>query len=321
MLKGAQIFFVLFCLASIYYITSIGQKKTHIVRKFHSFGVPVKADGESRGRRNQGSEKDEKGPQYEFLKIFNDNCDEDTIQCVNLTAVNTPICVHQNDYVSGYLINTGGWEPRQVNIFMQLLLKYPNTGFIDIGANLGVYSIVAAKMNRQVLAVEPWFGNLCRVRKSLMLGNLQRHATLLLNAISVKRGTAVMSSKPGNRGGQQINLVDTYKDENNKYYVKTILLEDVLMVTNFKSAIVKFDIEGHEWLLMESIGSFIDKANVVAFVFETHNLTPLYTQSCPKLYELMSSKGYQAYSNPITNDTIKEPLCGNYVGHIFWLKQ
>ena len=43
-------------------------------------------------------------------------------------------------------------------------------GVLDVGANIGVYSLVAAAMGHNVIAVEPFDGNLRRFHKAINLG-------------------------------------------------------------------------------------------------------------------------------------------------------
>lgn len=195
---------------------------------------------------------------HEYVNIFEQNCIEEAISCVNLSMVGASICIHENDLVSTKLASDGNWEDSSINMFIQLLKADPAVSFVDIGANLGIYSIVAATFGRQVIAVDPWFQNLCRVRRSLILGNLHENVTLLLNGVSNVRGTAKISKNPGNRGGQSIRAVDSKKADGSHDYMKSILLEDILKIVKFKSAIFKIDIEGHEWYLLEHIRAIID---------------------------------------------------------------
>ena len=90
------------------------------------------------------------------------------------------ICVHndsEDEYVSKNLRIYGIWEQEAVALFQQALIRDPTLDVIDIGANLGLYSIIAAAMGRDVIAVEPLKGdqqrNLSMHRKvvRIILGN------------------------------------------------------------------------------------------------------------------------------------------------------
>ena len=101
-----------------------------------------------------------------------------------------------------------------------------------MGANIGQFSLYAAKLGRQVLAVEPFIDSAYRIHKAAFIENLQDRIILLLNAVSNRRGTAWLRPNPDNIGGQGL------EDDNNqnsskillplKYRVQTILLDDLI---------------------------------------------------------------------------------------------
>ena len=67
------------------------------------------------------------------------------------------ICIHpvQKDiHVSGSIKRNGMWEGHVVSVFQRLLQKDPALAVIDIGANIGLYSLLGTMLNRPVVAVE-----------------------------------------------------------------------------------------------------------------------------------------------------------------------
>ena len=68
-------------------------------------------------------------------------------------------------HVSGSILSTGSWEKNISKIIKMLLNKYvhKSTVFLDIGANLGIHSLYAAKLGFKVWAVEPQQSNLLKV--------------------------------------------------------------------------------------------------------------------------------------------------------------
>lgn len=256
----------------------------------------------------------------EYIRIFDENCSEETLSCVNLSLVQAPICVHENDLVSKSLKLTGTYEDALVRNFIHLLKNDSAVGFVDIGANLGIYTIVAATFGRHVIAVDPWFKSLCRVRRSLILGNLYENVTLLLNGISHERGIAKISEQSDNIGAQRIHAVDSAEADGSHDYMKTILLKDILKVAKFKSAIFKIDIEGHEWLLLEHIRDIIDNFNVTVFMIETHVVLPLLKEECLRLYDMMAFKRYVPHDDPRYATKNDELPCVSSK-NVFWVKQ
>lgn len=88
-------------------------------------------------------------------------------------SINTKLCIHEPKYdnhISGQLKENGLWEPTNVRSFIKQLEEVPGCNVIDIGANVGLYTLIAAKMNRMVIAVEPLHDNLNRIHKAAHIG-------------------------------------------------------------------------------------------------------------------------------------------------------
>jgi hypothetical protein len=66
----------------------------------------------------------------------------------------TPDSDLNNDLVSYDIRRYGSWEPYQSELTLELLRTLPNKVFIDIGAHIGYYSIIAAKHGFDVIAFE-----------------------------------------------------------------------------------------------------------------------------------------------------------------------
>ena len=62
--------------------------------------------------------------------------------------------------------------------FIKQLEEVPDCDVIDIGANIGLYTLIAAKMNRMVIAVEPLHENLNRIHKASQKGDFKLNLEL-----------------------------------------------------------------------------------------------------------------------------------------------
>ena len=97
--------------------------------------------------------------------------------CVPLAMSPGPtVCLYQDaedEFISKIIRSSGLWEPRILNdTFKKILIDDVELGVIDIGANIGVYSLVSAAMGHDVVAVEPFEGHLRRFHKAINLGRL-----------------------------------------------------------------------------------------------------------------------------------------------------
>ena len=88
------------------------------------------------------------------------------------------VCLYpdvEDEFISRTIRSSGLWEPRILNdTFRKILSDDAELGVIDIGANIGVYSLVSAAMGHDVIAVEPFNGHLRRFHKAINLGMCMR---------------------------------------------------------------------------------------------------------------------------------------------------
>ena len=78
-----------------------------------------------------------------------------------ILGVQAPLCVKVNDELVSKAVRDGGvWERGVLTMVLRALSKYPSTVLIDGGANVGEYTVMAAALGREVVAVEPMVDNI-----------------------------------------------------------------------------------------------------------------------------------------------------------------
>ncbi|KAK3092590.1 hypothetical protein FSP39_004734 [Pinctada imbricata] len=142
-----------------------------------------------------------------------------------------PIYVYEENedvWVSGNVIKRGMWEIELVVKIQGILAEDLDTTFIDIGANVGVYALTAAKLGCKVVAIDAFEGNIARLCKSIEAGNLTRNIVLIHNAVSNTREKVAIEVGKRNIGGTYVRKINqTFQD---RYVVNSILLDDLLEV-------------------------------------------------------------------------------------------
>ena len=102
------------------------------------------------------------------------------------------ICIHPVKtyvYVSASIKHDGVWQRDVMDVFQELLRNDPELGVIDIGANIGQFSMMASAMGHPVVAVEARLNHVEMIHHALWLNEMQDTDFVLLhNAISDKRG-------------------------------------------------------------------------------------------------------------------------------------
>ena len=192
-----------------------------------------------------------------------------------------PVCVYtaeEDIHVSGAMLNGNYWEGSMVSKVLRLLQVDSRLQFVDIGANIGTYTLAVGHAGVKVLAVEPNPETLRRLRKSIFMGKLFDRVTLLHNAVSNEHTEIKLGMDVTNRG-------DTYLVSNIscsgltgehrcvQTTVKTITLDDLLPLMTANRAIIKIDVQGSEIKVFDprTAGAFFANVDVIAVLMEWMN--------------------------------------------------
>ena len=85
--------------------------------------------------------------------------------------------------ISKEIEKSGAWEKNIVNSVIRAMKAHPSAVFLDVGANIGMFTVVIAAMKRKVIAVDADSKNLAYIRQSLDIANTQENVELIYNAI------------------------------------------------------------------------------------------------------------------------------------------
>ncbi len=228
-------------------------------------------------------------------------------QCVKMkTQPPTPICLYDEGadiYISHDLADTGLWEPHVFLDFLDVLKRDPDLGVIDIGANLGVYSLVPAQMGHKVVAVEPFIQSIQRFHSSAQLGNVTDKIVLLQNAVAERRTDAMIIRSGNNQGDTRIILGADRCAGSCPYKVRTILIDDLIPVISFNKAILKIDCQGYEYRAFKFAKKLLAKIDVVYIYMEWIVMKDLYhsvnkheKESVMELIRSLLDHGYRPHS-------------------------
>jgi FkbM family methyltransferase len=139
----------------------------------------------------------------------------------------------------------GFWEA-WVSVWMSQQFEKHNT-FIDIGANVGYYSMMAAKAGIKTVAFEPNVDVAKLIAKSALVNRTK--LDLIDMALADKSGYANLDIPEGHSGGA--HLVD-----GNKVKVETL---DSFTRMKWQNALIKIDAEGSEPLIWAGMQKFLAK--------------------------------------------------------------
>jgi FkbM family methyltransferase len=241
-----------------------------------------------------------------------------------LHIVRTTICVHgPRDVVSRSLLKDRIWEEQHLIQLFGFLIRYPQISLIDVGANLGTYTMFAASLGRFVLAIECFKPNIDRILKAVQIEKVQDRVVLIGNAIFSESGKYLkIESDLDNIGGQAIIANSTVKDSNNDVYtVKTMRFDDILPILkqkNIRNAVMKVDIQWSEAFLCETGGKTFDYVNLPVVLMEWV-VIGRYDDRMHKVLKFFVRRGYIATTNMCEVLDEKDAF-RSWPNDIYWMK-
>lgn len=186
------------------------------------------------------------------------------------TKTNPPFFIYTHPYiedihVSGALQKNGIWESHFVSQFEGMLNKYPTATVVDIGSNIGMYSLFAAAKGHNVYAFEPMYINLQRQCNSILDNKLQN---ILLHKVALSNKETKVTFKPlnNNVGGTKTVENDVEGEENKDYAMAYTL--DSFNIPSDNPIIMKIDIEGSECEMMQGAVKFFQTHTVKGILME-----------------------------------------------------
>lgn len=195
----------------------------------------------------------------------------DTIDGLLLRARRPPLAVKVDGVeFRGYLRHRGFLEylargMAEESYYRGLILAAVDSGttFIDAGAHIGVYTLLACRRARRVLAFEPDPYNLAALRRNVSRGgcaNVVIHPEAVADRSGRARFRAFRSTFSG-------SLVAREVDQYREFEVDVVCLDDVLEDSDLGTLVVKLDVEGAEPLAIAGMAKTIARApSLVLFV-------------------------------------------------------
>ena len=199
---------------------------------------------------------------------------------------NQPFSMHvytNNDIVSSTIINQGGWETGRVSAFNKYFNDYSkqhniplsDLTFVDIGANVGWFTLSMAALGVNVLAFEPMEENINIIRQSICLpeniqSGVSKRITLFGHGLGIKKETCIIYSHNINVGDGHVKCVEKESDLQipHDYSIRGRIpvrrLDDVINIAEqgINVVVVKMDVEGYEGNVLEGGTKFFLESGI-----------------------------------------------------------
>ncbi|XP_041347579.1 uncharacterized protein LOC121367460 [Gigantopelta aegis] len=178
---------------------------------------------------------------------------------------NIPVNINESpDGISDRIVKDGFFERELEKPLYKCLDEDKDLVFLDIGANVGVFSLSVAKKGHKVIAVEVLPGNAARLCRSIKEAGFEDRVTLIHNGLSDKRTLMEIVHYKGVEGGVYIR--ESLNATKNTMY--SIFLDDLLEVLDLKRVVMKIDVERHEAKILEKADEFFKKVDVTCVMME-----------------------------------------------------
>jgi FkbM family methyltransferase len=169
----------------------------------------------------------------------------------------------RDDIVSNRIRSDGVWEAA-VSTEVRASLMQPGglpkpRVFVDIGANVGFFTIYAASLGAHVIAFEPLKQNVELVKASACLNGLDEQIELYGIGLKTQRGRCVTVAGGANQGDAHLECTDEQPSQGASDSVDVDRLDNYIRGRHVD--LLKIDIEGFEQEAIESgLGAWRDAA-------------------------------------------------------------
>lgn len=175
-----------------------------------------------------------------------------------------------------------------------LLMEYPTDfTFMDIGANQGLYSLIACNNPncKAVYAFEPMPDTFDLLAKNISANQLEKKITAINAAISSKNGTATLTIDPSHTGGATLHGPE---NSSGQHTVSVALIDHTAVAAKVEltgDIIVKVDVEGHEETVFSELAltEFADRLTLVHYEVDENWVDP------NKLQRILTNLGFKQF--------------------------
>lgn len=198
------------------------------------------------------------------------------------------------------LVYKGVWEPLETETFVSLLKN--DMVVVDIGANIGYYTLLAAQRvggGGKVFAFEPEPKNFSLLSKNIR-ENGYTNIVAVPSAVSNRNGTSRLFLCPKNSGAH--NLSARWHEESS-IQVNTVTLDQYFSAYEGPIDVIKIDAEGVEELIFDGMAQLLKRyPDLVIFT----ELNPPVGECSPERYlQKLLSQGFRIFELREQEQTIR----------------
>lgn len=167
--------------------------------------------------------------------------------------------------------------------------------FIDIGANIGSYTVLAAShIEADTISIEPVPSTFCNLMNNISINQIQNKVTALNIALGSQKGNIAFTSS-----FDTVNHVATGAEKDTiTVHVETL---DEILIGRKVPALLKIDVEGFETEVIKGAQRTLNELGLKAIIIELNGSGERYGYSETEIHEVFISAGFKPYFyDPLT---------------------
>jgi FkbM family methyltransferase len=178
-------------------------------------------------------------------------------------------------------------------IILRLLKLKAFETFVDVGANLGYYSLLlASESNRiNIISYEPDKNNFDFFLKSIAINKFDNLITPKNYAVGDYCGESNLYINKLGSGGHSLVKPESLSFDQVTYAVNTLSLDsELFLIESEKKILIKIDVEGFELNVFNGATRLLNKKNKPILFYES------WPKNCEGISNLLTSQGYKIYA-------------------------
>lgn len=196
---------------------------------------------------------------------------------------------------------TGNWycglhEPNEMAFTLHILR--PGNLFIDIGANIGSYSILAAQTGADVLAFEPIPTTFRDLERNILVNNLAGKVLAKQIGIGDHPGELNFTADLSAMNHVVIDADTEHTQETTRVSISSL---DTYCASEHRPFFIKIDVEGFEAKVLAGARATLSLPNLIGLIIETNGNTEKFGSSVKNLISMIEKYNLTPISyDPLT---------------------
>jgi FkbM family methyltransferase len=173
-----------------------------------------------------------------------------------LTFAGSKLLVDRPLAVAALINSMGEYDYNNLSLLRLILMSDCNSTFIDVGANIGAYTLIASEVaDTTIVSIEPHPATFGMLVDNIRLNG--RHNVICLNlALSSQDGEVCFTDDPGSDVNRVVESGTALRVPSRRL---DVVCRELKIVPDF----VKIDVEGHELAVLAGFGDLMNTPKVI----------------------------------------------------------